>query len=292
MPLRRPRSPRPLVLLPGSKYTTHKYTPNQSSYLTFPPSPTSLLAIPRTPLTPPPRLHLRTLHSDLASPPISPQYLASAPSLPYPWIWRCHMCGSIYRLGITRRCLHDGHFFCSGPPPPFPLQPDSPDSDDEGAHSNSTDSSRSSSSSDILLTKERQSRNARRKREKSRRAVGCNAEFDYSGWAQYNAWRRCIKIYKFEKVQSLRRQTSSSFHTEEEAEVEQIEWKERKDCWSDCEFPSECHNTRLQEELERQRIQELFVERNFTSNMDVESSTDEEGEEKWGFQGKLMGIEE
>ena len=31
-----------------------------------------------------------------------------------PWIWSCHRCHTRYLLGATRRCLHDGHYFCGG----------------------------------------------------------------------------------------------------------------------------------------------------------------------------------
>lgn len=43
--------------------------------------------------------------------------LASAlppPSQPMAWIWICHLCHSRYALGVTRRCLLDGHYYCSG----------------------------------------------------------------------------------------------------------------------------------------------------------------------------------
>ncbi|KAI9893031.1 MAG: hypothetical protein M1814_000915 [Vezdaea aestivalis] len=35
---------------------------------------------------------------------------------PLRWLWVCHVCGTHYPLGATRRCLNDGHFFCSGTP--------------------------------------------------------------------------------------------------------------------------------------------------------------------------------
>ena len=31
-----------------------------------------------------------------------------------PWIWSCHKCHTRYLLGVTRRCLNDGHYFCGG----------------------------------------------------------------------------------------------------------------------------------------------------------------------------------
>ncbi|MCJ1454603.1 hypothetical protein MMC28_004956 [Mycoblastus sanguinarius] len=31
-----------------------------------------------------------------------------------PWLWSCHKCHAHYLLGVTRRCLNDGHYFCGG----------------------------------------------------------------------------------------------------------------------------------------------------------------------------------
>jgi hypothetical protein len=36
------------------------------------------------------------------------------PPKPLSWVWQCHLCRSRYPLGATRRCLLDGHFYCSG----------------------------------------------------------------------------------------------------------------------------------------------------------------------------------
>ena len=36
------------------------------------------------------------------------------PARPLAWIWQCHLCKSRYPLSVTRRCLQDGHFYCSG----------------------------------------------------------------------------------------------------------------------------------------------------------------------------------
>jgi hypothetical protein len=33
---------------------------------------------------------------------------------PMSWIWICHLCHSRYAIGVTRRCLVDGHYYCSG----------------------------------------------------------------------------------------------------------------------------------------------------------------------------------
>ena len=36
------------------------------------------------------------------------------PSDPLAWVWQCHLCRSKWALGVTRRCLVDGHLYCSG----------------------------------------------------------------------------------------------------------------------------------------------------------------------------------
>ncbi|GAM86610.1 hypothetical protein ANO11243_046240 [Dothideomycetidae sp. 11243] len=33
---------------------------------------------------------------------------------PVPWRWQCHVCNRRYQVGVTRRCLEDGHYFCTG----------------------------------------------------------------------------------------------------------------------------------------------------------------------------------
>lgn len=40
--------------------------------------------------------------------------LFSPPIRPMSWIWQCHLCHQRYALGVTRRCLHDGHYYCAG----------------------------------------------------------------------------------------------------------------------------------------------------------------------------------
>lgn len=40
--------------------------------------------------------------------------LPPLPEEPLTWVWICHLCHSRYPLGVTRRCLVDGHYYCSG----------------------------------------------------------------------------------------------------------------------------------------------------------------------------------
>ena len=43
-----------------------------------------------------------------------PKAIAPPPDSPLPWVWQCHLCRNRYPLGVTRRCLYDGHYYCSG----------------------------------------------------------------------------------------------------------------------------------------------------------------------------------
>jgi hypothetical protein len=60
-----------------------------------------------------------TIAMDVDSPPFennthAKNALPPKPRTPLPWAWRCHRCGRRYNLGVTRRCLYDGHYFCPG----------------------------------------------------------------------------------------------------------------------------------------------------------------------------------
>jgi len=68
-------------------------------------------------------------------------------------MWKCHQCHHNYRLGVTRRCLEDGHYFCSG--------------------STTIKSWRKPSNS-----------------QKARQHRACPSEFDYEGWKTIGRWRR------------------------------------------------------------------------------------------------------
>ncbi|KAI1804569.1 hypothetical protein F4811DRAFT_561748 [Daldinia bambusicola] len=92
---------------------------SRKSSNTTPPVPTSSLS-PDTrttpnPLTPPARLHLRhilpTTPDGVPTPPPPPRQ-------PFPWLWQCHSCDTVYRLGCTRRCLVCSHEYCLSATPP------------------------------------------------------------------------------------------------------------------------------------------------------------------------------
>ncbi|KAG0647855.1 hypothetical protein D0Z07_5959 [Hyphodiscus hymeniophilus] len=292
---RRPRSPRPLVLLPGqTKPIPHKYTPDQHSYLAFPPSPTSLRAVPRTPLKPPSRLHLRTL---LPSPPPPSTYTNTAPSIPYPWVWRCHKCTAVYRLGVTRRCLHDGHVFCSVPPqPPTPVDSrdimvDTAAEEDEFCHDSGSDGAASVERSRVRLVQRRR----RKSRRERRRPVGCGSEFDYGGWEEYNEWRRYTRAWIYEKGVAPRRKDGRDGEARDDGDEGGETMK--RGCWEDCEFPSRCHHLRVQKEIEMRQAQALLEsEQAVLAEKQMEAasrfSEDGGGQVTFDYHGRVLSIED
>lgn len=86
------------------------FAPLQPSNLRFQSGPLS----PASPLIPqcltnqsPPRKYTDAESSDTPT-------SDSAPPRPISWIWFCHLCRFSYPLGVTRRCLNDGHVVCVG----------------------------------------------------------------------------------------------------------------------------------------------------------------------------------
>ena len=74
-------------------------------------SPTALFSVSSSPAFPnfgtaTTSLTPRMAKCELGLPPI--------PGMPMPWVWTCHLCHSKYFLGVTSRCLVDGHYYCSG----------------------------------------------------------------------------------------------------------------------------------------------------------------------------------
>jgi hypothetical protein len=124
-------------------------TPFKSSFLSIPPSPFS----PRTPLTPPLYTRQQAQKPVQQAPSACSTSTNEAPSSPLAWLWRCHQCHHSYRLGVTRRCLEDGHHFCSG------------------------------TTSIVSWRKPSNSRKHQNHR-------ACPSEFDYAGWKTVGRWRR------------------------------------------------------------------------------------------------------
>ncbi len=228
---------------------------------------------PSQTLTPPPRLHFRNL---LPSLPITRLQWTLAPQMPHPWAWRCHICKSYYRLSVTRRCLKDGHFFCSV----FESPQSSVLSDivkDEAQSDDIQDEDCSRANSDKLrkpreeIIKELHARRKHTSREKTNNRrkiyIGCCAEFDYTGWDAYNKWRREVRSFNIYSVARPRTwiQTSGCLTENENwidftnltkrskvarpitnstSERKGRNVRPRSNCWKDCNFPSECLNQR------------------------------------------------
>ncbi|KAL2429112.1 hypothetical protein ABEF95_013289 [Exophiala dermatitidis] len=91
-----------------------------TSYTSF--SSTEGMRSPRTPTYIPESASTATLmpfdHAEfldkVTSKPTNRLVAPPPPGLPSAWIWTCHLCHSRYPLGVTRRCLVDGHYYCSG----------------------------------------------------------------------------------------------------------------------------------------------------------------------------------
>lgn len=95
---------------PTHDRTYSTYTDND---IRSPRTPTYVPTSPTSKMTPfdPARIFTSPEISTTGSPLIDS---LPEPTQPLSWIWQCHLCQSRYPLGVTRRCLLDGHFYCSG----------------------------------------------------------------------------------------------------------------------------------------------------------------------------------
>ena len=159
--------PRRQRSLPTVLVKSH-FQPTRSSNLSIPTSPTS----PRSPLSP--QLP-RELGKPVSSSRRAQSLLFAAPTMPLQWKWHCHLCGNVYKLGVTRRCLIDGHMFCN----------------------------RVQSLSKKEVHGEHMEIGSRKRKRRQRETVFCESEFDYTGWEEYNRWRREVSKMKVQKNGSV-----------------------------------------------------------------------------------------
>ena len=172
---------------------------------------------------------------------------------------------------MTRRCLEDGHFFCSIPapppsPPPSTLSSSSSSSSSDRDPQDALDAGFGDPVEQLLRAKERERKERRRER-KRKAAKGCKAEFDYTGWSGYNDWRREARAVRYGEF----------------GNVNNFDERPRcnKDCWRDCDFPSECLNEMVRErEWRVQREKMRVLEEEWAKEqarvqdlMDVDSSS-------------------
>lgn len=127
-------------------------TPFRPSLLSFSPSPRSLHSLSPSPRSPSPATPPSLLPTSPATPTTTKPTTTPPPPPPLPWLWQCHLCHRTYPLAATRRCLDDGHYFCTG----------------------------------ARATRTVRGEPIRR----ARRAKACPSEFDYHGWKAWGAWRR------------------------------------------------------------------------------------------------------
>lgn len=134
--------------------------PFRSSNLSIPPSPHSPLSPLETTFsrpTPQPYKPYPAASNPIAN--VEPILSEDAPpAKPLQWLWQCHVCSRNYPLAATRRCLDDGHYFCSG--------------ESQGS----------------AVT--RRGHVTSKKSRKGRHGKACASEFDYVGWQAYGDWRR------------------------------------------------------------------------------------------------------
>ncbi|KAF3033573.1 hypothetical protein E8E12_004504 [Didymella heteroderae] len=124
----------------------------------------------------------------------------SVPATPLQWVWTCDACHSAYPLGATRRCLDDGHPFCAGTTIVKKWHHDSP-------------------------------------KRRVKRHKACASEFDYLGWKGWGRWRRASLAPR------LRPKGTSTARTEMTGVTGITDVEEdakKKDCWRDCDYPSQC----------------------------------------------------
>jgi hypothetical protein len=200
----------------------------------------------------------------------------------------------VYRLGVTRRCLEDGHYFCSLPsPPPSPVQDEKRrrERDEESSFSEGFESSVAR-----LIAKQRERKKKEKQRKKRRAQKGCRAEFDYTGWSTYNNWRREILAMQYREYGTLgssRRIGDLRDWDESPVPGRQRSEKVEKDCWRDCDFPSECLNGKVRErewreKRERVRVleEEWLRERARLQNL-IETGEEIENDEESGWDGDV-----
>ena len=130
--------------------------------------------------------------------------LPSPPKEPLAWLWQCHLCHRTYRLGVTRRCLDDGHRFCSG-----------------------------------VTVLARKGGSTKIKRHKA-----CASEFDYQGWTAWGEWRRIVQDINELEASAVKACVSPLFGrqgtTDPTASPSSVTNSPHKDCERNCNYPSEC----------------------------------------------------
>lgn len=102
----------------------------------------------------------------------------------------------------------------------------------------------------------------KKKREKETRKRklhrSCTVEFDFTGWSTYNSWRTDMRDMEPRVV----------FRSRYDERKE--EGRQERDCWRDCEFPSQCFNEKQKEDVWAQMRRLWELEEDAGLGIDVE----------------------
>jgi hypothetical protein len=99
------------------------------------------------------------------------------------------------------------------------------------------------------------------KEKKKKAGRGCRAEFDYAGWGKYNGWRREVRAKYYSK---------KGMGNGDEGKG--------KNCWRDCDFPSECHNeAKAERQWEAYRERMRVLEEKYIADKEMEEEKEDEG---------------
>ncbi|TEA18174.1 hypothetical protein C8034_v011065 [Colletotrichum sidae] len=142
---------------------------------------------------------------------------SSPPATPRPWLWRCHACGTRFRLACTRRCLRCGHMMCTRPPPPHPS----------------------------LIRASRQ----QQQQQQQQQQRTCLMEFDYVAWAAWGMWRR--------RTTTTKGTTTGYEQKCSGENGGRMRRERGRACWRMCDYPSQCYHTREVEDLDPWRGEEV-----------------------------------
>lgn len=93
---------------------SHDYSNDEKPIPTFESPLSPVLSPPQSPDYTPPDTPVDIDFPRFEDNPWFMRRLPPRPRIPEPWTWKCHRCHREYRLGVTRRCLFDGHYFCPG----------------------------------------------------------------------------------------------------------------------------------------------------------------------------------
>lgn len=106
--------------------------------------------------------------------------------------WRCHICGKRYAIGVTRRCLKDGHSLC------FPVlvnktQLNSKQKQDKASVGNdkvAEEEGRNEKAKAIIAQRRKIKERNRLSMKANMVTRRCAVKFDFDGWSKFGSWRR------------------------------------------------------------------------------------------------------